>query len=141
MVDRWDPLPGRPFSIPVKSLPFGFCLKIGPRVSENEANALWLVEKYTTISAPRLINFTRVGETGYLLMTRVPGVSMDTVFWRMAHEERRQVEKELGNCIRQLRRVPTKASLFSAKRRVDHCQTIVLNLWSLGAHTAPKPTS
>lgn len=107
-VDRWDPQSAKPFSTPFKSLPFSLCLKIGERVSENEANALQLAEKYTTINAPRLINFTRVGGTGYLLMTKVPGVPVDGVFWRMTYEERRQLAKDLGKCISQLRGIPNK---------------------------------
>lgn len=53
-VDRWDPQPD-PF---FKVLPLGLCLKVGRRVSENEANTLDLVEKHTSIPAPRLINLT-----------------------------------------------------------------------------------
>ena len=107
-VDLWKPQPAKPFSTLFKSLPFGFCLKIGARVSENEANALRLVEKYTTVKAPLLINFTRNEGTGYLLMTKVPGAPLDIVFWRMTYEERRQLARDLGDCISQLRCIPNK---------------------------------
>ncbi|PGH15016.1 hypothetical protein AJ79_02698 [Helicocarpus griseus UAMH5409] len=90
------------------SLPFGLCLKFGRRVPENEANALRVVEKSTNINAPRLINFTKEDKTGYLLMTKVPGVPLGSVIWRMTYEERRQLAKDLGKCISQLRSIPNK---------------------------------
>lgn len=96
------------FSTPFKSLPFGLCLKYGAYIHSNEANALQIVEKHTTINAPRLINFTQDKENSYILMTKVQGVPMDTVFWRMTYEERQQVAKKLGECISQLRRIPNK---------------------------------
>ncbi|QVM10900.1 hypothetical protein D8B26_005551 [Coccidioides posadasii str. Silveira] len=100
LMDRWDPQKDSSF----KYLPFGLCLKLGQRASKNEANALLLVEKYTSIPAPRLIAFAQDGRNnGYLLMTRVPGVPMDSVFYRMTYEERSQVAKDLGKYISQYR--------------------------------------
>ncbi|KMU82302.1 hypothetical protein CIHG_00086 [Coccidioides immitis H538.4] len=100
LMDRWDPQRDSSF----KYLPFGLCLKLGQRASKNEANALLLVEKYTSIPAPRLIAFAQDGRNnGYLLMTRVPGVPMDSVFYRMTYEERSQVAKDLGKYISQYR--------------------------------------
>lgn len=94
----------------VKILPFGLCLKTGPRVSENEGNALLLIEKYTTIMAPRLINITlkQGGKGGYVLTTRVPGIPADQVFYRMTYEERNQLAKDVGKCIAQYRRIPNQ---------------------------------
>ncbi|KAK2786296.1 hypothetical protein FQN52_007887 [Onygenales sp. PD_12] len=114
-VDYWDPQPNTGWFTRTKSLPLDLCLKVGKEVSKNEATALHLVEKYTTINAPRLINFTRGSGTGekgegegenYLLTTRPPGVPLHTVFWRMTYEERRQLGRDLAPYIRQLRQIP-----------------------------------
>lgn len=92
----------------IKFLPFGLCLKIGRRVTKNEANALLLAEKHTSIPAPRLINCTldERKKGGYLLMTTVPGVPADQVFWKMTYEERDQMARDLGKWITQYRRIP-----------------------------------
>ncbi|EEP76255.1 predicted protein [Uncinocarpus reesii 1704] len=90
----------------VKFLPFGLCLKYGGSVSKNEANALLLVEKHTTIPAPQLIDFTRDKHgTGFLLMTTVPGIPAEKVYYLMTYEEREQLAKDLGKCVSQYRRI------------------------------------
>ncbi|KAK2749537.1 hypothetical protein FQN55_003237 [Onygenales sp. PD_40] len=60
----------------VKFLPFGLCLKNGSRVSENKASALHLIEKHTSITAVRLINFTldRKAKKGLGHEEKPPGV-------------------------------------------------------------------
>lgn len=104
MAGYWDPH-GDPY---MKFLPFGLFLKIGRRVSHNEANALLLVEKYTSINAPRLINMTRGKDQGYLLMTTIPGIPMEQVLYRMTYEELHQLAKDLGKWINQYRCIPNK---------------------------------
>ncbi|EEQ28553.1 hypothetical protein McanMca71_005337 [Microsporum canis] len=100
--DRWDP-PSDKF---VRFLPFGLCLKIGHRVMENEANALLLIEKQTKVPAPQLIGFARDNQgDGYLLMSRVPGVPVNTVYYRMTYEERVQLSKDLKEYILQYRQI------------------------------------
>ncbi|KAK2768758.1 hypothetical protein FQN54_000614 [Arachnomyces sp. PD_36] len=102
-VDYWDPQEHPN----IKFLPFGLCLKTGKRVSKNEGNALLLLEKHTSIAAPRLINATIDNEKrGFLLMTKVPGIPVEKVFYRMTYEERDQLAKDLGKCIYQYRRIP-----------------------------------
>ncbi|KAK2857280.1 hypothetical protein FQN49_004859 [Arthroderma sp. PD_2] len=101
-VNRWDPQDDNYF----KRLPFGLCLKLGHRVMENEANALLIIEKETTVPAPQLIGFTKdEHEVGYLIMSRVPGVPADTVNYRMTYEERIQLSKDLKECILQYRQI------------------------------------
>jgi hypothetical protein len=103
-VDRWDHQVDSGF----KFLPLGLCLKIGRRVSQNEANALRLIEKHTTVKAPRLINITidHANEQAYLLMTTVPGVPAKDVWFKMTYEERHQIARDLGEWIAQYRRIP-----------------------------------
>ena len=105
-VDRWNPQ-GHPG---FKRLPFGLGLKFGRRVSRNEANALRLVEKHTTIPAPRLIDFAvdPDEEENFLLMTLVPGIPAHLVFWRMTYEERDQLARDVGNYVTQYRQIPNK---------------------------------
>lgn len=76
-------------------------------MNKNEANALLLLEKSTTVQAPRLIGFAKDEEnnTGYLIMTLIPGVSADRVYYRMTYEERTQLAKDLGKCISEYRRI------------------------------------
>lgn len=92
----------------VRLLPFGLCLKEGrPTTVKNEANALLLVEKHTNAPAPRLIDFLMNGkETGFILMTQVPGDRLDEVLYRMTNEERKQLGRDLGRYITQWRRIP-----------------------------------
>jgi aminoglycoside phosphotransferase (APT) family kinase protein len=107
-VNRWDPQPHPD----IKALPFGLCLKTGPRVSLNEGNALLLVEKHTTVPAPRLINVTVDNNEedsrgmGYLLMTQVRGISIERALDRLTYEERHQIAKDLAECISQWRKIP-----------------------------------
>lgn len=107
-VDQWDP---QPYSA-LKFLPFGLGLTTGHRVYENEANALGLIEKHIAITAPRLIDFTidSKDNTGYLLMTTVPGVPADGVLYRMTYEEREQLSRDLGKCISQYRKIPNRSN-------------------------------
>ncbi|KKZ65229.1 hypothetical protein EMCG_08938 [[Emmonsia] crescens] len=102
-VDYWDPQ-GNPS---VKFLPFGLCFKSGRRVARNEANALRLIEKHASIAAPKYIDFAAdsTANNGFLLMTIVPGIAADRVFYRMTYEERRQLAIDLGGYISQYRRI------------------------------------
>ena len=73
---------------------------------ENEANALRLVERDTQVPAPQLIGFAKDGlGDGYLLMSRVPGVPVDAVYYRMTYEERAQLTKDLKDHILQYRQI------------------------------------
>ncbi|PGH10529.1 hypothetical protein AJ79_05457 [Helicocarpus griseus UAMH5409] len=92
----------------IKILPLGLYLKVNDVGSPNEANALRLIEQHTTITAPKLIDFTMDLSTGntFLLMTKVTGVPANKVYYRMTYEERRQLAIDVGNCISQYRRIP-----------------------------------
>ncbi|KAK2872115.1 hypothetical protein FQN49_002558 [Arthroderma sp. PD_2] len=102
-VNRWKPQDNPYF----KYLPWGLCLKIGNRVNENEANALVLIEEKTTVPAPKLIGFSRDNSKneGYLIMTVVPGIPADSVYYRMTYEERIQLSKDLRKHILQYRQI------------------------------------
>ncbi|KAL3442965.1 hypothetical protein BJX65DRAFT_298602 [Aspergillus insuetus] len=55
-------------------LPFGLYVKQRTRAPRNEAHVLKLIENYTTIHAPRLIDTWEHNGVPHLLMTRVSGV-------------------------------------------------------------------
>ncbi|KAM5463653.1 hypothetical protein MauCBS54593_007414 [Microsporum audouinii] len=103
-VNRWYPQ-DNPF---FRYLPWGLYLKIGRRVDRNEANTLLLIDKMTSIPAPKLIGFTRdeKNNVGYLIMTVVPGVPADSVYYRMSYDERIQLAKDLGKHISEYRQIP-----------------------------------
>ncbi|KAK2841643.1 hypothetical protein FQN49_006054 [Arthroderma sp. PD_2] len=111
-VDYWDP---KQKGAHVKNLPLGLCLKRGRESTENEANALLLAEKHTSINAPRLIDSVMIDETsGFILMTRIFGDQLDNVFCLTTWEERKQIGKDLAKWIAEMRRIPNKSNYLIA---------------------------
>ena len=89
-----------------KALPFRLCLKKArPQTMKNEANALRMTKKHTTVPAPRLIDSVMQDDTAFILMTLAWGDRLDWVMYRMTNEERKQLGRDLGACISQLRRI------------------------------------
>lgn len=90
----------------VYPLPFGLvakeCINSGP----NEPNALRLVDKYTSVPAPRLIDAGEYHGKTYLVMTRVPGQELSKVFHLMSYPERDRLVEDLKSCVAQLRKIP-----------------------------------
>lgn len=99
----------------VKYPPLGLCLKKGRENTENEANALLLVEKYTSINAPRVIDSVMMDdESGWILTTRMLGDKFDTVRYRMTYEEEEQLGKDLYNWVCELRKIPNSSNYLIA---------------------------
>lgn len=98
---------GRPLAW-VQRVPFGLYIKHGPGkfVTDGEGPALDLVEKHTKVSAPRLIEVLNNSDHTYLVMTRLPGVPLDTAIHFMSYPERTQLAADLHNFICQLRSIP-----------------------------------
>lgn len=93
-VGFWDP---KQKNSRVKILPFDLILKKGRAHTANEANALLMIEKHSSINAPRLIDSVMVDETwGFIFMTRIFGDRLDRVDYRITHEECDQIGKDLG---------------------------------------------
>lgn len=90
----------------VQRIPFGLVIKECIRAPESEPNALRLVEKYTTIPAPRLVDVGEYNGSTYLVMTRLPGQELAKVLHLMSYAEREQFADDLANCISQLRSIP-----------------------------------
>lgn len=90
----------------VQRLPFGLIMKECIRAPQSEPNALILVEKYTTIPAPRLVDVGEHDGKTYLIMTRLPGQELDMVMHLMSYAERDRFADDLANCVSQLRKIP-----------------------------------
>ncbi|KAI1917439.1 hypothetical protein LOZ53_004722 [Ophidiomyces ophidiicola] len=117
LIFRWADrlIPSQAAGFYVKFLPFGICLKKGGRNAANEANSLLLVEKYTTINAPRLIDSVMIDEqSGFVLMTEIFGDRLEGVYYRTTYEERKQIGQDLAEWISQLRRIPNKTNYLIA---------------------------
>lgn len=90
----------------VHRLPFGLFMKQCIRAPESEPNALKLVEKYTTIPAPRLVDVGEYRGDTYLIMTHLPGQQLINVFKYLSYPERERLADDLADCVSQMRKVP-----------------------------------
>ncbi|KAF7874042.1 hypothetical protein EAF04_002714 [Stromatinia cepivora] len=101
----------------VQRVPFGLYIKethVG--TSWNESNALNMVERYTSIPAPRSVDVVEDSSQGlsYLVMTRLRGESFRRSFHLMSYAERNQFIDDIGKCVSQMRKIPhTTPYLFS----------------------------
>ncbi|OOQ82494.1 hypothetical protein PEBR_38700 [Penicillium brasilianum] len=88
----------RSFTGLVHRLPFGLYAKECAGSSRNEAEALHLVEKYTSIPAPLWVDDYQQTHP-ILIMTAVPGQTLDKVFHRLSYFEREQLSKDLKSLV------------------------------------------
>lgn len=87
-------------------LPFGLILKQCVRSPQNEPTSLKLVEKYTSIPAPRVVDVGEYGGNTYLVMTRLRGQMLHEVLHLMSYAERDRLADDLGSYVTQLRKIP-----------------------------------
>ncbi|KAB8356387.1 hypothetical protein FH972_023970 [Carpinus fangiana] len=92
-----------PFGVYIK---WGFIIRGHHRVREHEAAALQLVEAYTTIPAPRLIDYIKTDKATYLVMTTVPGDEAFAVLSGLDKGQKAALSAELRSAVSQLRRIP-----------------------------------
>lgn len=111
----------------VQRLPFGLYLKNCIRSQTNEENALKLVEKHTSVPAPLLVDRfeeEKEGTKTFIVMTRLRGEMLHTVFHRMSYPEREQLSVDLRAVVDQLHRIPNRTPyLFASttgEQIVDH---------------------
>lgn len=97
----------RSFTGLVHRLPFGLYAKECTRSPRNETETLRLVEKYTSIPAPLWVDDYQ-GMHPVLIMTAVPGQTLDAVFHRLSYAEREQLSKDLKSALSQLRCIPNQ---------------------------------
>ncbi|CRG84062.1 hypothetical protein PISL3812_01402 [Talaromyces islandicus] len=103
-IGKW--LYGTTLALCVHRLPFGLMLKEFVRSQQNESNSLRLVERYTSIPAPRVVDVGEYGGTTYLVMTRLRGQMLDEVLHLMSYAERDLLADDLGSYAMQLRKIP-----------------------------------
>ncbi|KAJ5158373.1 Aminoglycoside phosphotransferase [Penicillium coprophilum] len=96
----------RSFTGLVHQLPFGLYAKECTR-TPNEGETLRLMERYTSIPAPLWVDDYQ-GLHRVLIMTSVPGQTLDVVFHRLSYSERKQLSKDLKNVLSQLRSIPNQ---------------------------------
>ncbi|KAJ0414819.1 kinase-like domain-containing protein [Aspergillus carlsbadensis] len=105
-------------------LPFGLYVKRCTRAPKNEAHVLKLIENYTTIPAPRLIDTWEHDGVPHLLMTRAPGVPVEDICHLMSYAERDRFADDMRDYIAQLRRIPNTTPYLICDalggRIVDH---------------------
>ena len=101
---------GATLSGTVHRLPFNLYLRRGsPGLASKhraEARTLDLVERYTQIPAPRLIDTFDTPQRSYLLMTRVPGRPIGQLLDVMTDDETRQAVSDLKRIVLELRQIP-----------------------------------
>ncbi|CAG8379326.1 unnamed protein product [Penicillium salamii] len=90
-------------------LPFGIYAKECYRAPRNEGEALRLVEQYTSIPSPLCVDEYQANNP-ILIMTTVPGQTLDQVYHRLSYPQRAQLSKDLRNILTQLRRIPNQTS-------------------------------
>lgn len=95
--------PGTPWVHPV---PFGLIFKECIRSGPNEANALKLVKQCTSIPAPSVVDAGEYRGKTYLVMTRIPGEALSSVFHLMSYAERDRLVNDLKDSVAQLRTIP-----------------------------------
>ncbi|TGO20033.1 hypothetical protein BTUL_0001g00400 [Botrytis tulipae] len=101
---RW--LYGPTGAISVTRIPLGLYIKQTTRSGLNEPNALKLIEEYTSIPAPRLVDVAEHGDEHYLVMTRVRGQQLRHVYHLMSYTERDCLAGDLAGYVAQLRKIP-----------------------------------
>ncbi|KKZ68518.1 hypothetical protein EMCG_05802 [[Emmonsia] crescens] len=111
----------------VQRLPFGLYLKNCIRSQTNEENALKLVEKHTDVPAPLLVDRfeeEKEGTKTFIVMTRLRGEMLHTVFHRMSYPERERLSVDLRAVVDQLHRIPNRTPYLFASTTgeeiVDH---------------------
>lgn len=120
-----------PESSTVQRLPFGFYLKHTdyPASLRNEVNAMRLARKYTSIPAPKVLDYVEgpvqkedddvnqgwafsqpeereEKRESYLLMNRIPGMPLSRVHEALADNDMTQVTAQLQDYVKQLRAIP-----------------------------------
>ncbi|KAF7895461.1 uncharacterized protein EAF01_009423 [Botrytis porri] len=92
----------------VQRVPFGLYIKRTRGTSWNESNAINMVERYTSIPAPRSVDVVEDSSqrVTFLVMTRLSGESFRRSFHLMSYAERNQFMDDIGKCVTQLRKIP-----------------------------------
>ncbi|KAH8434372.1 aminoglycoside phosphotransferase family protein [Aspergillus melleus] len=95
-------------------LPFGLYMKQCTRSPRNEPNVLKLLEKHTTVPAPRLLDTWTTNGVTNILMTRMPGQTLGSVAHLLSYAERDALAADIRDALAQLRSIPNSTPYLIA---------------------------
>lgn len=87
-------------------------LKVGPMVRMGEAEALCLVRKRTSVPVPRVLNAYAIDDVGFLVMEKVPGITLEQCWEGLSGDARRSIVRQLEGFIQEWRQ--TQGPLFGS---------------------------
>lgn len=80
-------------------------LKVGPTVQMGEAEALCLLKKRTSVPVPDLFNAYTIGEFGFILMSKIPGLSLERCWKTLTRDAKVSIVQQLGGFIHEWRQI------------------------------------
>ncbi|RBR26208.1 uncharacterized protein FIESC28_00991 [Fusarium coffeatum] len=120
----------------VQRLPFGLYLKCNSDSDtlRNEYNALKVLERKTSILAPRAIDIvsqnTGDDDFSYLLMTRVPGTSLAICQDALSDQDCATVSAQLKDYISQMRDIPNPSKMAICNTLGEACRDPRIRDWA-----------
>ena len=110
-------------------------LKVGWRVKMSEAEALILLAAKTDIPVPKVFSAYTIGDIGFILMSKVEGVTLGSCFDNLSLEERHSIILQLESCVLEWRKL---GSSFLGAVHGGPCEDILFkHPWD--ANAPPKP--
>lgn len=89
-----------------------FIVKHGVRTRENEGNTLLFVEKYLNIPVPRLYAMYRVERELYLVMERIEGSTLESIWSSLTNEHKSSIVAQLNGIVNKMRALPPPSPSF-----------------------------
>lgn len=80
-------------------------LKVGYTVRMGEAEAMCLVRKMTSVPVPRVFNAYTIGDIGFILMEKVPGVALERCWEGLDSDSRKSIARQLQGYIQEWRKI------------------------------------
>lgn len=80
-------------------------LKVGPTIQMGEAEALCLMRKRTSVPVPEVFNAYTIAEFGFILMSKVPGVSLERCWKNLTRDVRVSIVQQLKGFIQEWRQI------------------------------------
>ncbi|RJE19912.1 Phosphotransferase enzyme family [Aspergillus sclerotialis] len=80
-------------------------LKVGYGVLMGEAEAMCLVRGLTSTPVPKVLNAYMINDIGFILMERVPGVSLEECWEHLPEASQKSITKQLNAYIHQWRNI------------------------------------
>lgn len=70
-----------------------------------EAEAMCLVRKKTSVPVPRVFNAYTIGDIGFILMEKIPGVELEQCWEGLSRESKESIAKQLRGYIQEWRQI------------------------------------